>query len=114
MNVHGVPALAVEHLTHPTFPESAGGTKAQKAANTKSMLAQWSGALGRLHPLITHKHKDVPGTPLIPYGDAFVDSDKVDIRPSTFRRGSHDGCTTTMAGRGESEPRCWRSGATSR
>jgi len=41
------------------------------------MLAQWSGALGRLHPVITPK--DVPGTPLVPYGDAFVDGDKVDI-----------------------------------
>jgi hypothetical protein len=76
--VHGVPpGLAVEHLTHPTFPESAGGTGAQQAANTKSMLEQWNGGLARLHPLINRK--DVPETPLVPYGDAFVAGDKVDI-----------------------------------
>jgi uracil-DNA glycosylase len=76
--VNGVPGgVAVANLTHPTFPESAGGTKAEKAANTKKMLQQWSTALQTLHPAV--KHKDAPNTPLIPYGDAFVDSDKVDI-----------------------------------
>ena len=76
--IHGVPAgLAVEHLTHPTFPESAGGTKAERAANTKKMLGQWSGALERLHPVISRK--DVPTTPLTVYADAFVDADKLDI-----------------------------------
>jgi uracil-DNA glycosylase len=73
----GVPVgIVVEHLTHPTFPESAGGTKAEKAANTKKMLQQWNGALEHLHPAITRK--DVP-TPLSLYGEAFVDGDKVDI-----------------------------------
>lgn len=73
----GVPAgIAVAHLTHPTFPESAGGTNAQKAENTKQMLTQWSAALQTLHPAVVHK--DVP-TPLVPYGDAFVAADKVDI-----------------------------------
>jgi hypothetical protein len=41
------------------------------------MLAQWSAALTRLHPAITHK--DVPAPPLTTYGDAFVEADKVDI-----------------------------------
>jgi hypothetical protein len=76
--IHGVPnGVAIEHLTHPTFPESAGGTKAEKAANSKKMLAQWSAALRRLHPVITRK--DVPTMTLSVYGDAFVDADKVDI-----------------------------------
>jgi uracil-DNA glycosylase len=76
--VHGAPSgVAIEHLTHPTFPESAGGTKAEKAVNTKKMLRQWSGTLEHLHPAVSAK--DVPMTPLVPYGDAFVDTDKVDI-----------------------------------
>jgi hypothetical protein len=54
-----------------------GGTKDEKAANTKKMLRQWSGALERLHPAISAK--DVPMIPLVPYGDAFVNTDKVDI-----------------------------------
>src|SRR5919106_2210110 len=48
-DVHGVPGgVAVENPPHPTFPESAGGTKGEKAANTKKMLQQWSGAVQRL------------------------------------------------------------------
>jgi uracil-DNA glycosylase len=75
---HGAPGgLAVEHVTHPTFPESAGGTKAEKAANTKKMLRQWNGTLERLHPAISRK--DVPTTPLTLYADAFTATDKVDI-----------------------------------
>jgi uracil-DNA glycosylase len=73
----GVSGVAIEHLTHPTFPESAGGTKPEKAANTTKMLRQWNGALERLHPAISGK--DVPTTTLIVYGDSFVDADKVDI-----------------------------------
>lgn len=69
--VNGPPsAIAVELLTHPTFPESAGGSKAQQAENTKKMLTQWNKARERLFPAIAHK--DVPSTPLTFYGDAFV------------------------------------------
>jgi uracil-DNA glycosylase len=41
------------------------------------MLKQWSDALPNLYAAVVHK--DVPSTPLVPYGEAFVDSDKVDI-----------------------------------
>jgi hypothetical protein len=68
--------LVVANLTHPTFPESAGGTAAEKKANTKKMLTEWNKALPTLHGAIAHK--DVP-TPLVLYGDAFADSDKADI-----------------------------------
>jgi uracil-DNA glycosylase len=75
--VHTPPGgLLVQHLIHPTFPESAGGTKAERQANTKKMLKQWNTALQMLHPAITHK--DVPSA-LVLYGDAFVEADKVDI-----------------------------------
>lgn len=69
--------IAVSHLTHPTYPESAGGTKAERAEHTKQMLTQWNSALELLHPAIAHK--DDFETPLVVYGEAFVDSDKVDI-----------------------------------
>ncbi len=76
-SAHSVPAaLAVAHLTHPTFPESAGGTKAEKAANTKKMLTQWNGALGQLRPAIVHPDAPIPAEL---YGEAFAASDKVDI-----------------------------------
>jgi hypothetical protein len=69
-------SLTVANLTHPTFPTSAGGTAAQKKANTKKMLAEWNAALPTLHAAVSHK--DAP-TPLTLYGDDFVPSDKVDI-----------------------------------
>jgi uracil-DNA glycosylase len=74
----GAPSgIVVSHLTHPTFPESAGGSAAQKAANTKTMLEKWNSGLALLHPAVVHK--DQPSTPLVPYGDAFAPEDKVDI-----------------------------------
>ncbi len=77
-NAHNPPSgIPVASLIHPTFPESAGGTKAEKQANTKKMLKQWNTALQALHPAITNK--DVPGNQLALYGDAFVDADKTDI-----------------------------------
>ncbi len=77
-NAHAPPSgIPVVALIHPTFPESAGGTKAEKQANTKKMLKQWNTALQALYPAITSK--DVPGAPLALYGDAFVDADKADI-----------------------------------
>ncbi len=74
---HGeVPGVAVAHLTHPTFPESAGGTKDQKAANTKKMLKEWNQALAILHPGVAHPDQPVP---LTLYGDTITESDKADI-----------------------------------
>jgi hypothetical protein len=69
--------LAVAHLTHPTFPESAGGTTAEKVANTKKMLGEWNAALPGLFAAVAHK--DDPSTVLALYGDAFVPTDKVGI-----------------------------------
>jgi hypothetical protein len=69
--------VAIVHLTHPTYPESKGGTAAERAENTKKMLKQWNDGLKVLDPAI--QHKDVPATPLVQYGTAFVDADKVDI-----------------------------------
>ena len=75
---HPPPAtLAVQHLMHPTFPESAGGTKPEKQANTRKMLKQWNAALDVLHPAIAHP--DVPATQLVPYSESFTDADKADI-----------------------------------
>lgn len=75
--VHGAPAgLLVEKLTHPTFPESAGGTAAEKAANTKKMLDQWNKALGRLFGNV---QKDVATPTLVKYGTTLTDGDKADI-----------------------------------
>jgi uracil-DNA glycosylase len=71
-----VSTLPVATLTHPTQPESAGGTKAERAVNTKKLLQQWNTALPVLHSAVAHK--DVP-TPLVLYDDAFVDADKSDI-----------------------------------
>ncbi|MGC4000997.1 MAG: uracil-DNA glycosylase family protein [Anaeromyxobacter sp.] len=68
--------LVVQHLTHPTFPESAGGTAAEKRANTRKLLQQWSAALRVLHPAIAHP--DLPAAPAA-YGERFEDGDKADI-----------------------------------
>jgi hypothetical protein len=72
-----VPAtIQVHHPIHPTFPESAGGTKAQKAANTKKLLTQWNGALQELFGAV---EPDVELPALVLYGDTFADADKADI-----------------------------------
>jgi uracil-DNA glycosylase len=69
--------VGVAHLTHPTFPESAGGTAVERAANTQEMLQQWNAALSALHPAI--HHKDRPDVALFPYAGAFADEDKCAI-----------------------------------
>ena len=69
--------VPASHLTHPTMPESAGGTKAEKAANTKKMLAEWNAALEIIFPLITKRDVSTPA--LIPYGEAFTDGE-MDVR----------------------------------
>jgi hypothetical protein len=71
------PAVAVEHLTHPTFPESSGGSRAIHALNTKKMLGQWNSSLRALHGVVTAK--DVPDAPLELYGAGFAQRDKTDI-----------------------------------
>jgi uracil-DNA glycosylase len=64
-----------EPITHPTAPESAGGTRAQHAAAIKRMLENWNGALQSLHPL---QHPDKSGQ-LRLYGSSFKPGEKVEI-----------------------------------
>jgi hypothetical protein len=68
--------VAVQHLTHPTYPESAGNTAAERAQLTKELLQQWNGGLLALRPAMTTSDEPVPATL---YGDTFGDADKADI-----------------------------------
>lgn len=69
--------IACAALTHPTQPESSsGGDKVKLAAATGRMLRNWNAALQSLAPAV--RHPDVP-TPLVPYGDAWADGDRVAI-----------------------------------
>jgi uracil-DNA glycosylase len=71
------PNVKVANLTHPTYPESSGGTKVQQAANTKKMLAQWNTVgLDALFGAVT---PDSPAPALVHYGDAFLDAEKPPI-----------------------------------
>jgi hypothetical protein len=71
-----VSTVPAQHLTHPTQPESAGNTNAERAELTKAMLAQWNTGLAALRPAIQSPDQPIPNTL---YGAAFVDTDKVDI-----------------------------------
>jgi len=68
--------VAVQHLTHPTQPESATTSKAERAALTKKLLEQWNIGLQGLRPGITLPDETMPSTL---YGTEFRDEDKVDI-----------------------------------
>jgi hypothetical protein len=68
--------VTAQHLTHPTQPESAGKTKAERAQLTKAMLQGWNLAIQTLRPGIQHPDTAIPSTL---YGDAFADTDKVAI-----------------------------------
>lgn len=68
--------LTYQHITHPTWPESSAHDNATRAANTKIMLTKWNAALAALAPHV--QHPDVPTT-LVPYGDAFMPSELIDI-----------------------------------
>ena len=61
--------ITVSNLTHPTFPEGAGGTKVQQAANTKKMLAEWNSK--GLQALFGVVDQDVRTPTLVPYGNVF-------------------------------------------
>jgi|SRR5579871_38386 len=71
------PVSRVVSLTHPTYPESAGGTSAQVAANTKKMLAEWN--TDGLQALFGAVTGDVSVPHLVPYGDTFTDAERVPI-----------------------------------
>ncbi len=74
--------LPYAHVTHPTQPESSTAhvaraeQPAKHAAAIKAMLANWNAALTQLHPHVAH-----PDTarPLVPYGDALTDAERVEI-----------------------------------
>lgn len=70
-------SIAVAHLTHPTFPMSAGGDATEIAANTQKMLTQWTKALPILHTAL--RHPDIVVDRPVPYGTRFKPSDKANI-----------------------------------
>lgn len=72
-------------VTHPTQPESfAKGDKTKLAGATKKLLANWNQALAMLSPAIAHPDVSVP---LVPYGDAWGEGDRVPIPPIDFPPG---------------------------
>ncbi len=65
------------HITHPTQPESSSkNDKVKLAAATKALLQNWNKGLQTLSPAI--KHPDVR-TPLVLYGDTWVQNDRPPI-----------------------------------
>jgi len=77
--------VAYAAVTHPTRPESASkGDKAKLAAETKKLLQNWNAALQTLAPSV--QHPDVP-TPLVLYGEKWVDGDRVAIPAFDFPAG---------------------------
>jgi Uracil DNA glycosylase superfamily len=73
-------------ITHPTQPESAGGSAAKHAAAIKALLENWNQGLSELHPL-PHPDKQVT---LKPYGSAFLPTEKIPIPPEDVPAGTPD------------------------
>jgi hypothetical protein len=73
-------------ITHPTQPESAGGSSAKHAAAIKAMLENWNNALQELHPL---PHPDKARS-LKLYGSSFATNEKVAIPAEDMPAGSPD------------------------
>src|SRR5690349_19937095 len=72
-------------ITHPTFPESSGkNDKAKAKAATKTMLMNWNAGLATLFNALTQRDISLS---LIPYGDDFKDSEKLDIPDMDFPPG---------------------------
>jgi uracil-DNA glycosylase len=77
--------VAYAAVTHPTQPESSsGGEKVKLAAATKKLLQNWNTALQLLSPAL--QHPDGP-TPLVLYGDTWLDGDRVAIPEADFPAG---------------------------
>lgn len=77
--------VAYAAVTHPTQPESSSkGDKTKLVAATKKLLQNWNAALQTLSPSV--QHVDVP-TPLVLYGESWVDGDRVAIPESDFPAG---------------------------
>jgi hypothetical protein len=68
---------AYVHVTHPTQPESASrGNRAKHEQLIAAMLANWNAGLEAIAPAVTHPDR---ARPLVPYGDAFADGDRIPI-----------------------------------
>jgi hypothetical protein len=77
--------VAYAAVTHPTQPESSSkGDKTKLAAATKKLLQNWNAALQALSPKV--QHPDVP-TPLVLYGEAWINGDRVAIPEFDFPAG---------------------------
>ena len=70
------PAVAYQHIKHPTWPESSSTSSTVRAKNTQQMLSEWNTAISALRAAI--KHPDA-NRPFVPYGTAFAAGDKPDI-----------------------------------
>jgi hypothetical protein len=69
--------LTAAAITHPTQPESSSkGDKTKLAAAIKSMLKNWNAGLQLLAPAVQHPDAVVP---LVLYGEAFQEGDRVAI-----------------------------------
>jgi hypothetical protein len=64
-------------ITHPTEPESSSkGEKTKLAAETAKLLQNWNAGLQLLSPAITHPDE---ARPLVLYGSAWADGDRIPI-----------------------------------
>lgn len=76
---------AYAKITHPTAPESAGGTAAQHAQRIAAMLDNWNKGLQALKPGISNPDKN---RPLKLYGSSFGSTDKKPIPMDDLPAGS--------------------------
>jgi len=77
--------VAYAAVTHPTQPESSSsGTKVKLAAATKRLLQNWNTALQSLSQAVQHPDQL---TPLVLYGDSWLDGDRVAIPEADFPAG---------------------------
>ncbi len=80
-------ASSVVHtaITHPTQPESSSkNDKVKLAAATAKMLQNWNAGLQLLSPAITHSDE---ARPLVPYGSAWADGDRLPMQEMDFPAG---------------------------
>jgi len=85
-------ALAYAHITHPTAPQSAGGSDSQIAAATRALLVNWNQALQSLKSAI--KHPDTQRA-LVAYGTTFKATELVDIPEEDLPPGLPDWMRTS-------------------
>lgn len=77
--------VAYAPVTHPTQPESfSKGDNAKRAEATKKLLKNWSVGLETLAPAITRPDA---ATPLVLYGDAWAEGDRLPVPEFDFPAG---------------------------